>query len=119
MPGILAADQLLDLFARDLADVPLREPAQRVINESGWQSVHFAYAFGDLAIAEHDRVVDEHAVGELQDLVGILEFQRNAEYLEILARLLDRHQVRYLFQAGRTPGCPEIHDHPFAAVVGK
>jgi hypothetical protein len=99
--------------------VPLREPALRVIDECGRQSIHLADAFGNLAIAKHDRVVDEHAIGELHDLLGILEFHRDAYDLEIFARLFDRHQVRYFFQAGRTPGCPEIHDQPFAPVTGK
>jgi len=97
----------------------LGEPAQRIIDEGGRQSVDLADALRNPAIAEHDRIVDEHPVGKLHHLPGVLKLHCDADHLDVLARFLDGHQVGYFFQTGRAPGRPEVHDQPFAAVTGK
>src|ERR1700722_7126411 len=51
-------------------------------------------------------------------LVGVLEIQPDACNL-VFVRRDKGGNVRQLFQARRTPGCPKVHNDPFSTLFGK
>ena len=84
------------------------EAARRL--EIGWRAVDVQDRH---RIRKHMFLEEGFHVGAFDFLVG------QADYQHVVARLVEGIEVGDFLEAGRAPGRPEIHHHPFSALLGK